>query len=120
LQCVPNSGLITGVVYESILFCTLEGPKAFLKYSTAPAGFPTGTWIETLAGIDCPDCTTGDISAPKQSRAWYDVYQDCSVCETAAYEYEPVEGCGSASQPEGYSSRDYFLVSSACISALGL
>jgi hypothetical protein len=115
-----NSGLITGVVYESILFCTLEGPKAFLKYSTAPAGFPTGTWIETLAGIDCPDCTTGDISAPKQSRAWYDVYQDCSVCETAAYEYEPVEGCGSASQPEGYSSRDYFLVSSACISALGL
>lgn len=88
------SGLIGDFVYEAIVSCETGTPRAIIRYSSSPTTtIPTGVWMETTAGFECPACTAETSGDPASAVLWYEVFVDCSACNNDDYVYGPPDGC---------------------------
>jgi hypothetical protein len=110
-----TNGLLGTFEWEVVVACVGNGQsfKAFIRYiqSPNPLLIPTGVWIETLAGWECPDCDAVGAGNAATAYLWFDVFVDCSVCNSADFVYGPPDGCSPDSM---WSIRYYFSGQGVC------
>jgi hypothetical protein len=71
---------------DILFFCTPDGAlHGYTLYSIPIDGVPALTWVESEAGIECPECFEGDTGVEKDSRLWVDVYMHCPECNFSLF-----------------------------------
>lgn len=83
IRSLADTYAIQSYVADVLIFCTPDGAMhAYTSYSPSYLpGIPSDTWVESEAGIECPDCGVCNRGTDQVARIWVDIYANCPLCD---------------------------------------
>lgn len=87
IRSIADTYNIESYDVDVLIFCTPDGAiHGYTSYSPSYLpGIPSDTWVESEAGIECPDCNICNQGTDQVVRLWIDVYSNCPLCDIADF-----------------------------------